>query len=92
MTVDELYRIIVERKRNAPADSYVASLFQQGNDRIAQKVGEEAVEVVIAAKNDNKETIISESADLFFHHLILLAAHNVTFDEVMRELDRRHRS
>ncbi len=91
MTIDELYKVIEDRKRNAPAGSYVASLFEQGLDRIAQKVGEEAVEVVIAAKNDSKEQLVSESADLLFHLMILLSAREINPSELLQELDKRRR-
>lgn len=90
MTLDELYRIIGERKNNPQPGSYVAKLFSEGEDRIAQKVGEEAVEVVIAAKNKEETAIISESADLLFHLLVLLRANDVTPADVMRELEKRH--
>jgi phosphoribosyl-ATP pyrophosphohydrolase len=89
MTLDKLYQIICGRKRNAPAGSYVASLFEQGNDRIIQKVGEEAIEVVIAAKNDSNQQTISEMADLLFHLLVLMAAIGVTPSEAMQELNKR---
>jgi len=91
MNLDELYKIIQDRQQNAPAGSYVASLFKDGPDRIIQKVGEEAVELVIAAKNDSKKEVISETADLLFHTLVLLAALDVTPAEVQRELDNRRR-
>src|SRR5438270_745497 len=73
MTIDQLYKIIKDRQLAKPKGSYVASLFQQGEDRIIQKVDEEAVEVVIAAKNQNTEKLISEVADLWFHLLVMLA-------------------
>ena len=74
-----------------PNDSYVASLFRDGEDRIIQKVGEEATEVVISAKNGKKERIIAEVADLQFHLLVLLAKFNITFEEVLEELDKRNK-
>ena len=89
MTLDKLFSIIQERKTTRPTNSYVASLFSDDKDRIIQKVGEEATELVIAAKNDSKERIISETADLLFHVLVLLAANDISPDEVMYELDRR---
>jgi len=89
MTLEELYKIIENRKKNMPDNSYVASLFKKGNDRIIQKVGEEAIEVVIAAKNENKERIISEVADLLFHILILLSANNIKPQEILKELKAR---
>lgn len=87
----ELEEIIAERKITKPAGSYVAKLFEQGLDRILKKVGEEAGEVIIAAKNQDRAELIYESSDLFFHLLVLLAEKNVTLAEVLRELASRHR-
>jgi len=89
MILDELYNTILSRKEKLPLGSYVSSLFKNGKDRIIQKVGEEVVEVVIAAKNKNRERLISEIADLVFHILVLLAACNVSFDEILTELKKR---
>ena len=91
MTMDELYKIIESRKHNTPSNSYVASLLAQGSDRVIQKVGEEAIELVIAAKNRGKDEIVGEAADLLFHTLILLADQDVAMDDLKRELDRRRR-
>lgn len=91
MTLEELYKIIEDRKKNMPEGSYVASLFRDGNDRIVQKVGEEATEVVIAAKNEGKERIIAEVADLMFHTLILLANYDIKLEEVLEELGKRNK-
>ena len=91
MTLEELYKIIEDRKKNMPEGSYVASLFRDGNDRIVQKVGEEAIEVVIAAKDEGKERIVSEVADLLFHMLVLLSVFNITPEEILEELERRKR-
>ncbi len=90
MTLEELYKIIEDRKKNMPKESYVASLFRDGKDRIIQKVGEEATEVIIAAKNDSKERLIEEIADLWFHSLILLFASNITIDEISEEFKKRN--
>ncbi len=91
MTLEELYKIIEDRKKNMPEDSYVASLFRDGNDRILQKVGEEATEVVIAAKNEGKERIIAEVADLWFHTLVLLANYDINLSEIQKELSKRNK-
>ena len=81
---------IIQARRNASAEeSYVARLFVKGTPKIAQKVGEEAVEVVIAALKDDRQEIIKESADLLFHWLILLADAGITPDEVLYEIHRR---
>ena len=92
MTLEELYNTIMSRKEEMPEGSYVASLFRDGEDRIIQKVGEEAVEVVIAAKNESRERIISEVADLTFHTLVLLASKGVKLSEIFAELDKRSAS
>ncbi len=89
MTLEELYKIIEDCKEKMPKDSYVASLFREGRDRIIQKVGEEATEVVIAAKNETKERIVSEVADLIFHTLVLLSAYDIKPQEVTKELEDR---
>ena len=91
MNIIELYKIINDRKINAPKKSYTASLFREGRDRIIQKVGEEAVELVIASKNDDKERTISEIADLLFHTLVLMSYLNIEPSEIMSELDNRHK-
>ena len=89
MTLDELYKIIEERKQKSPKDSYVASLFEEGQARITQKVGEEAVEVVIAANRNERKELVSEMADLWFHCLILLAASDIKPEEILAELEKR---
>ncbi|NNJ88905.1 MAG: bifunctional phosphoribosyl-AMP cyclohydrolase/phosphoribosyl-ATP diphosphatase HisIE [Eudoraea sp.] len=83
--------VIAERHSNAASDkSYVASLFEKGINKIAQKVGEEAVEVVIEAKDTNEERFLNEGADLLFHYLILLRAKGVVLDDVVKVLEQRH--
>ncbi len=91
MKINKLLEIIKDRKLKMPKDSYVASLFRLGEDRIIQKVGEEATEVVIAAKNKNKKRIISEVADLLFHLLVLLASLDITLPDIEKELESRSR-
>jgi len=89
MKLEELYEVIQKRIREKPEGSYVATVVAEGVDRAIQKVGEEAVEVVIAAKNEGRERIISESADLLFHLLILLAMRDISPDDIGKELDTR---
>ncbi len=89
MTLKQLYAIIENRKKKMPEDSYVASLFKEGPDTIVQKVGEEAVEVIIAAKNESRERIISEVADLIFHLLVMLSLFNITPSDILKELSKR---
>lgn len=88
--IDQLRAIIKDRKNNPSEKSYTASLFAKGINKIAQKVGEEAVEIVIEAKDDNKELFLGEAADLLFHYLILLEAKGYELDEVMEVLIERH--
>ncbi len=90
MNIKNLYKIINDRKLKMPKDSYVASQFRLGKDRIIQKVGEEATEVVIAAKNKNKKRIIFEVSDLLFHLLILLTLTNITLTDIEKELEDRN--
>ncbi len=87
----ELEEIITSRKENQDDEkSYVASLFKKGINKIAQKVGEEAVETVIEAKDDNDELFLNESADLLFHYLILLQAKGYTLKDIVKVLESRH--
>ncbi|MEM0516794.1 bifunctional phosphoribosyl-AMP cyclohydrolase/phosphoribosyl-ATP diphosphatase HisIE [Aequorivita flava] len=87
----ELESIIQNRKDNSEnEDSYIASLFRKGINKIAQKVGEEAIEVVIEAKDCNDDLFLNESADLLFHYLILLRAKGFTLNDVERILRKRH--
>ena len=89
--LSELEKIISDRKENQNNEkSYVASLFRSGINKIAQKVGEEAVETVIEAKDDNEELFLNESADLLFHYLILLQAKGYTLKDIARVLEERH--
>lgn len=89
MKLEELYEVIIKRAYEKPEGSYVANLIKEGVDRIAQKVGEETVEVIIAAKNTDKKRIISEAADLLFHLLILLQQSGVSLDDIYLELSKR---
>ena len=88
--IDQLRAIIKDRKNNPSDQSYTASLFAKGINKVAQKVGEEAVEIVIEAKDDNKELFLGEAADLLFHYLVLLEAKGYELDEVMEVLIERH--
>ncbi len=87
--LDAVYRVIMDRKANPTDTSYTASLMTKGIDKILKKVGEEATEVVIAGKGGNREEIIYETADLFYHVLVLLGYRDITPDEVYNELGRR---
>ncbi len=85
-----LEHIIDLRRQVAPSESYVASLFAKGINKIAQKVGEEAIELVIEAKDDNEELFLEEAADLMFHYLLLLNAKGYKLQDVTRILKKRH--
>ena len=87
----DLEKIIVDRKNNPSEKSYTSSLFQKGINKIAQKVGEEAVELVIEAKDDNADLFKDEAADLMFHYLILLQAKGFGLDDVINVLKERHK-
>ena len=90
--IDHLRAIIKDRKANPTEGSYTASLFAKGMNKLAQKVGEEAVELVIEAKDDNKELFLGEAADLLFHYLLLLEAKGYDLDEVVEVLKHRHKT
>jgi phosphoribosyl-ATP pyrophosphohydrolase/phosphoribosyl-AMP cyclohydrolase len=86
-----LQRVLRERKTSAPAGSYVATLYAGGVDRIGKKIGEEATEVVIAAKNAGDDPVVWEAADLLFHLFVLLQARNISIDRVGAHLLERAR-
>ena len=88
--LQQLEQIIVDRKNNPSSTSYTSSLFEKGINKIAQKVGEEAVELVIEAKDDNTELFKDEAADLLFHYLILLQAKGFTLNDIVAVLQSRH--
>lgn len=88
--LDELEAIIADRKTNPRAGSYTNKLLDEGLNRTAQKVGEEGIEVVIAALSQSRETQIDEISDLFYHTLVLMAKLELTLDDVSAELRRRH--
>ena len=90
MTIRELYEIIESRRNNDEGTSYTRQLFDRGLDRIIQKVGEESVEVVIAAKNDENDEFIGEVADLVYHLLVLLVAKDIKITDIERCLQERH--
>ncbi|MEO5363600.1 MAG: phosphoribosyl-ATP diphosphatase [Magnetococcus sp. DMHC-8] len=85
----DLYQRLLERQTADPAHSYVARLCQQGEDAILQKIGEEAIETLLAAKSGRTEAIIHETADLWFHCLVMLATHQIPPAQILQELTRR---
>ena len=91
MDITDLYNIILDRKTNPKPGSYTNSLFDSGLPRIAQKVGEEGTEVVVAALSQENERLIEEIADLTYHVLVLMTAKGVTPVDVAGELEKRHK-
>ncbi len=88
-TLTQLAEVLESRKQADPDSSYVARLYDKGLDAILKKIGEEATETVMAAKDGNKGQIVHEMADLWFHSLVLLAQQGLKPDDVLQELDRR---
>jgi len=90
--VRQLYDLIAIRKETRPEGSYTTRLFNEGIDKIAKKLGEEAVEIVIAAKNDSTQRIVEETADLLYHLMVTLVEKGVTLEEIREELQKRQKS
>jgi phosphoribosyl-AMP cyclohydrolase / phosphoribosyl-ATP pyrophosphohydrolase len=90
-SLNKLESIISERKSSENVSSYTSTLFNSGINKIAQKVGEEAVELIIEAKDNSKERFLNESADLLFHYLVLLQAKGFALKDVVEVLESRHR-
>lgn len=88
-TLQQLADVLEQRKGADPDSSYVAQLYSKGLDKILKKIGEEATEVVMAAKDGDKDNVVYEVADLWFHTLVLLAQQGLSPDAVLKELDRR---
>ena len=89
--LDQLYQVILDRKQNPRPESYTARLFAAGMEEISKKVGEESVEVIVAALGQSDERLVSETADLFYHALVLLAARGVPLTQVEAELEKRRK-
>ena len=87
--VEKLYKIIEERKKKLPENSYTAKLFKKGEDKILQKVGEEAIETILAFKSENREHAVYETADLIYHLLVALVNKGITLEEIGNELAKR---
>lgn len=90
--LNSLQGLIQQRKRDMPKDSYTTKLFTKGINKIAQKVGEEAVELVIEAKDDDDNLFLNEAADLMYHYLVLLTAKGFELEDVEKILESRHNS
>jgi phosphoribosyl-ATP pyrophosphohydrolase len=89
--LNQLYTTIESRKTSAPEKSYTAQLFAAGENEIVKKVGEEAIEVIVAVKGQTNERIVSEMADLYYHTLVLLSSRGIPWSAVEQELERRHK-
>lgn len=89
MTLDDLYTLIASRKGADPDTSWTAKLFSKGPEKCAEKFGEEAIEAIIEAIKGDKEKLTSEAADVIYHLLVMLAARDVSLDDVVVELARR---
>ena len=90
MSIQWLFDVIEDRKKNPTEKSYTTSLFQDGLPKIAQKVGEEGTEVVVAALAQSDERLIEEVADLAYHTLVLISARGIHPDQIVAELQKRH--
>ena len=88
--LDYLYQLVKKRKEDLPENSYTTKLFKEGSNRIIQKFGEESVETIIAAKNQDKDELINETSDLIFHLMVMLADQDVELDQIVSNLMKRH--
>jgi len=89
--LQKLEQVIKDRKENPSDSSYTSKLFKKGINKVAQKVGEEAVELVIEAKDDNEELFLNEAADLMYHYIVLLTAKGYSLQDVIKVLEARHK-
>ncbi|RMG68918.1 MAG: phosphoribosyl-ATP diphosphatase [Nitrospirae bacterium] len=87
--LEELYQVIADRKENPREGSYTCYLFKKGRDEILKKLGEEAVEVIIAAKSDDTSHTTYEVADLIYHTLVMMVETGISLDDLYRELESR---
>lgn len=90
MTIDELFQIILDRRDHPIPRSYTSQLISSGEDEILKKIGEEAIEIILAAKAQGNQRLIEEIADLTYHTLVLIAARNLTLQDIAAELAYRH--
>ena len=88
---DELFQVILDRKKNPVKDSYTCKLLREGDEMIVRKFGEESLELIMASLSKNKKQIVHESADLIYHLFVLLASNNIDLEDVKKELERRRR-
>ncbi len=91
MHIDQLFHLIQDRQEHPIPDSYTNQLFEKGEDAILQKIGEESVEVILAAKGQGDQRLVEEISDLFYHTLVLLVSRGLSLSDIEAELERRHR-
>lgn len=91
MHIDQLFLLIQDRREHPIPDSYTNHLFEKGEDTILQKIGEESVEVILAAKGQGDQRLVEEISDLFYHTLVLLVSRGLSLSDIEAELERRHR-
>ena len=89
--INQLEALLLQRKQELPPNSYSSSLFRDGIDKILQKLGEESTEYIIASKNQAKQEKVSEAADLLFHFLISLVQNNISYQDIINELEKRNK-
>ncbi|MCC6602340.1 MAG: phosphoribosyl-ATP diphosphatase [Anaerolineae bacterium] len=89
--MDELFATLRERKLNPTPNSYTAGLLSAGEDEIVKKIGEEAVEIILAAKGQGDQRVVEETADLIYHLMVLLVSRDLSWDDIRAELKKRHR-
>ena len=90
-TLRKLYQIILDRIEKKPPNSYTVYLVEKGKNYIARKVGEEAIELILASLTEDRRRVVEELADLVYHMLVLMAVNNITLDDLCLELERRMR-
>lgn len=88
-TLEDLFAVLIERKNSMQGKSYVALLYEKGEDAILKKIAEESGEVIIASKGDNRQNVIHEIVDLWFHCMVLMGYKDISFDEVAKEFRKR---
>jgi phosphoribosyl-AMP cyclohydrolase / phosphoribosyl-ATP pyrophosphohydrolase len=89
LLLDRLYRVVEDRQQSRPPNSYTTYLFNEGLDKILKKVGEEATETIVAAKNESTEPLVAEASDLLYHLIVLLVARGVSLEQIRLELSNR---
>jgi phosphoribosyl-ATP pyrophosphohydrolase len=90
MNIDKLFHLIQDRREHPIPGSYTNQLFEKGEDTILQKIGEESIEVILAAKGQGDQRLVEEISDLLYHTLVLLVSHGLDLSDIEAELERRH--